>query len=157
MQSRLYWQLHHLAFILEKQLDDELKQQLDIGFAQYKVLEAINQNMLASQAVIAKLLDQTEAGVSRQVKILQKKGLIFVSDVMGNKRARELSLTEIGDEIVSQAENILEISQAQVVGLLSMNYLNVCSIRLKNNRFKILVSEHHKYTISPTKARLRRI
>lgn len=119
MQPRLYWQIHHLAFILEKKVDEQLKEQLDIGFAQYKVLEAVNQNMLAKQATIARLLDQTEAGISRQIKILQRKGLLFVGDVMGNKRARELSLTEIGEEMVRQAESVIDVTQSQVFGSLS--------------------------------------
>ncbi len=116
MQPRLYWQIHQLAFLLEKRADESLKQQLDIGFAQYKVLEAINQNMLAKQNLIAGLLDQTEASVSRQIKILQKKGLVLVATVMGNKRARELTLTDIGEEMVHHAEEILDVTQAQVIG-----------------------------------------
>ena len=119
MQPRLYWQIHHLAFVLEKHIDEQLKDQLGIGFAQYKVLAAIQQHMLANQATIASLLDQTEAGISRQIKLLSRKGLVFVGDVMGNKRARELSLTEIGEELTAQAESILEVSQAQVFGSLS--------------------------------------
>ncbi len=119
MQPRLYWQIHNLAFLLEKRADESLKTQLDIGFAQYKVLEAINQHMLAKQNTIAKLLDQTEASISRQIKILQKKGLITAVEVMGNKRARELSLTHIGEEIVSQSEEVLDVTQAQVIGGLS--------------------------------------
>jgi DNA-binding MarR family transcriptional regulator len=119
MTSRLYWQIQKLAFLLEKRADEALKNQLDIGFAQYKVLEAINQNMLARQNMIADMLDQTEASISRQIKILQKKGLISVADVMGNKRARELSLTRVGEEIVRTAEDVLDITQALVMGGLS--------------------------------------
>lgn len=119
MQPSLYWQIHKLAFLLEKHADEALKSQLDIGFAQYKVLEAISQNMLTKQNVVAELLDQTEASVSRQTKILQKKGLINVNPVMGNKRAKELSLTRVGEDIVRQAANELEISQMQVLGNIS--------------------------------------
>jgi len=119
MTPRLYWQIQKLAFLLEKRADESLKTQLGIGFAQYKVLEAINQNMLARQNMIASMLDQTEASISRQIKILQKKGLITVADVMGNKRARELSLTHIGEEIIRNAEDVLDVSQAQVMGSLS--------------------------------------
>ena len=86
MQSRLHWQLHRLAFLLEKRTDEALKSQLGIGFAQYKVLEAINQNALAKQNTVAELLDQTEASISRQIKILEKKGLIRAHTVMGNRR-----------------------------------------------------------------------
>ena len=119
MTPRLYWQIHKLAFLLEKRADESLRSELDIGFAQYKVLEAINQNMLARQNMVAAMLDQTEASISRQIKILQKKGLILVSEVMGNKRAKELSLTVVGDEMVRHAEEILDVTQAQVIGGLS--------------------------------------
>jgi len=119
MTPRLYWQIHKLAFLLEKRADESLRSELGIGFAQYKVLEAINQNMLARQNMVAAMLDQTEASISRQIKILQKKGLILVSEVMGNKRAKELSLTVIGDEMVRHAEELLDVTQAQVIGGLS--------------------------------------
>ncbi len=119
MSPRLYWQIHKLAFLLEKRSDESLKSQVGIGFAQYKVLEAIGRNMLAKQNTVAQLLDQTEASISRQVKILQKKRLITVASVMGNKRARELSLTENGEELLRQCEEILDLAQAQVIGGLS--------------------------------------
>ena len=119
MTPRLYWQIHKLAFLLEKRADESLKQQVTIGFAQYKVLEAIGRNSLAKQNMIAELLDQTEASISRQIKILEKKDLIVVATVMGNKRARELSLTEKGEELLQQCEEILDLAQAQVIGALS--------------------------------------
>lgn len=115
MTARLYWQIHKLAFLLEKRADDALRQDLGIGFAQYKVLEAIHQNTLSRQNVVAKLLDQTEASVSRQIKILQKKGLIHTSDMMGDKRARELTLTRVGEEIVRQAIDVIEIAQSPII------------------------------------------
>jgi DNA-binding MarR family transcriptional regulator len=139
MTPRLYWQIQKLAFLLEKRADDSLKSQIDIGFAQYKVLEAINQNMLARQNMVAKMLDQTEASISRQVKILQKKGLIIIADVMGNKRARELSLTRVGEEIVRSAEEIIEISQAQVMGSLSYQ-----EQRLLHELFERMLDKAHK-------------
>lgn len=116
MNPRLYWQIHKLAFLLEKRADENLKSQVDIGFAQFKVLEAIGRNMLAKQNMIAQLLDQTEASISRQIKILEKKNLINVASVMGNKRARELSLTEVGEELLRQCEEILDLAQAQIMG-----------------------------------------
>ncbi len=119
MQPRLYWQIHKLAFLLEKRADESLKQQVNIGFAQYKVLEAIGRNSLAKQNMIAELLDQTEASISRQIKILEKKELIVVATVMGNKRARELSLTETGESLLQQCEEILDLAQAQIIGSLS--------------------------------------
>ncbi len=119
MQPRLYWQIHRLAFLLEKKADGALHEQLGVGFAQYKVLEAISQNTLAKQNLIADLLDQTEASISRQIKLLHKQGLINVSQVMGNKRARELSLTMQGEEIVSQSMQVLDLTTSQIMDTLS--------------------------------------
>ncbi|MBP6962730.1 winged helix-turn-helix transcriptional regulator [Candidatus Saccharibacteria bacterium] len=119
MNPRLYWQIHKLAFLLEKRADENLKAQAGIGFAQFKVLEAIGSNMLAKQNLIASQLDQTEASISRQIKILQKKGLISVASVMGNRRARELSLTEKGEELLLQSVETLDMAQAQIIGALS--------------------------------------
>jgi len=116
MIPRLYWQIHKLAFLLEKRADEGLKRQTGIGFAQYKVLEAIGRNSLARQNMIAGLLDQTEASVSRQIKILEKKDLIIVAMVMGNKRARELTLTEKGEGLLIQCEEIMDVTQAQIIG-----------------------------------------
>ena len=119
MNPRLYWQIHKLAFLLEKRADENLKAQAGIGFAQFKVLEAVGSNMLAKQNLIANQLDQTEASISRQIKILQKKNLVVVASVMGNRRARELSLTEKGEELLLQCVDILDMAQAQIIGALS--------------------------------------
>ncbi len=118
MNVELYWQIHQLAFLLEKRADESLKQQTTIGFAQYKVLEAIGRNMLAKQNLIAELLNQTEASISRQVKILEKKGLLTIGTVMNNRRARELALTEKGEEVLRHSGELLEMVQSQVFGVL---------------------------------------
>jgi|GEM_PF-2167729 len=109
MQTRLYWHIHKLSSLFEKKADEQLRLALDIGFAQYKVIEAINQNALTKQNTVAKLLDQTEASISRQIAILQKKGLITVQNVMGNRRAKELLLTRVGEDICRQAEQIVAV------------------------------------------------
>ena len=138
MTQRLYWQIQKLSFIMEKKIDDSLKEQLDIGFAQYKVLEAINQNSLARQNMVAEMLDQTEASISRQIKILEKKGLIFVAKVMGNKRARELSLSRVGEDLVKQAESLIENVQEKTMNGLSYQdqryLLEVFERMLENTR-----------------------
>ena len=119
MIPKLHWRIHKLAFLLEKRSDEDLKKQTSLGFAQYKVLEAIAQNSLAKQNAIAEQLDQTEASISRQIRILERKELIVVATVMGNKRARELALTETGEKTLQQCEQILHDIQTHVFGGLS--------------------------------------
>lgn len=119
MYTSLYWHIHRLAFLFEKKADEQLRAEIGIGFAQYKVLEAISQNALTKQNTVAKLLDQTEASISRQITILQKKGLITVQAVMGNRRAKELLLTRVGEDLTRQAEQILAIIESELIGELS--------------------------------------
>ena len=136
MESQLYWQVHTLAFLLEKQIDMRLKEQFELGFAQYKVLEAIGRNMHAKQNAVADMLDQTEASVSRQIRILQRKKLINVDAVMGNKRARELSLTEQGEQQLKLCQEIMDAAQKKVFGAMSLDeqqYFNTVFERLIDN------------------------
>ncbi len=119
MQTQLYWQIHTLAFLFEKKADERLKESFGLGFAQYKVLEAIGRNTNAKQNTVAELLDQTEASISRQIRILSRKNLITVDMVMGNKRARELNLTEQGEEQLRLCHEQLEMIHARVFNGLS--------------------------------------
>ena len=120
METHFYWQLHKLAFLFEKQADAVLHEHTDIGFAQYKVLEAIHQKSLAKQNVVAQMLNQTEASISRQVRILEKKGLININNIMGNVRARELSLSIVGEDVVRQASAALHELQTSMFSMLSV-------------------------------------
>ncbi len=130
MQPRFYWQVHKISFLLEKKADERLKEQVGVGFAQYKVMEAVGRNMLAKQNTIANLLDQTEASISRQIKLLQNKELLVAANVMGNKRARELSLTEKGEDILQQCEEILDFVQAKFISGLSFEEQEMLKIIL---------------------------
>ena len=121
MSVQLYWHIHQLAFRLEKKADEQLRSQTAIGFAQYKVLAAVGHNSLVKQNVVADLLHQTEASISRQVHILEKKQLLHIGTVMGNRRARELVLTEAGEASLRDAERIIDEVQAQSMSMLSEN------------------------------------
>ena len=116
MQPQLYWQIHRLAFLFEKRADEKLQEQVGVRFAQFKVLEAIGRNVHTRQNVIAELLDQTEASISRQIKLLEKRRLIQVGVVVGNRRARELELTEEGEKVWMHAQQILSQVQATLIG-----------------------------------------
>lgn len=115
MAIELYWYLQQTAFQLEKKADELLRLQLAIGVAQYKVLAAVGRNSLAKQNVVADLLHQTEASISRQVHILERKKMLHVGLVIGNKRARELVLTELGERVLHEAEQIIISAVDQIL------------------------------------------
>lgn len=136
MHTQLYWQIHTLSFLFEKKADEALKEQLGLGFAQYKVLEAIGRNTNAKQNTVAELLDQTEASISRQIRILGRKNLVNVDTVMGNKRARELSLTDQGEDQLRLCREQLEMIHARVFNGLSpedLQYFEALFDRLISN------------------------
>jgi len=120
MQPQLYWQIHRLAFLFEKRADDALYEQAGIRFAQFKVLEAIGRNVHTKQNVVAELLDQTEASISRQIKLLEKRQFVQVGVVVGNRRARELELTEEGEKVWIHAQQILTLTQSTLIGDMSL-------------------------------------
>jgi DNA-binding MarR family transcriptional regulator len=119
MSVQLYWHIHQLAFRLEKRADELLRMNTPIGFAQYKVLAAVGRNTLIKQNVVAELLNQTEASISRQVHILEKKQLLTIGTVMGNRRARELALTELGEETLRSSERIIDEVQSNILQSMS--------------------------------------
>ena len=120
MQPQLYWYIHQLAFRLEKRIDDVLRKQLSIGFAQYKVLEAVGNNAQTKQNMVADMLHQTEASISRQVKILSGLDLLIVGTVMENKRARELTLTEKGEKMLLEGAGFIQEVQSAFFGKLNI-------------------------------------
>ena len=63
--------LQRLAFLLSKQSDQVLQEQLGIGFSQFKILMVLGWNPSVRQRHIAEKLEQTEAAVSRQLKLLK--------------------------------------------------------------------------------------
>lgn len=96
-----------LAFTLLRRSDDLLQSKLSIGYAQYKLLEVLKEYPNSSQRFVAATLMQTEASISRQVKLMQKAGLLRVGTPSNNKRVRVISLSTKGDEVHARAAQIL--------------------------------------------------
>jgi DNA-binding MarR family transcriptional regulator len=106
--SSLTYLLSHLAGVLSKQSDQILQEQLGIGIAQYKILMVLEWNPRTEQKAIADSLGQTEASISRQIKLLKSKNLLTTKLDPNNKR-RHLSVpTPLGMQITEAANNILK-------------------------------------------------
>lgn len=99
--------LQHLSFILARHSEQVLQEQLGIGFAQYKILMVLEWNPEVRQRWIANRLSQTEAGVSRQIKILTKLGLISHGVNPHNRRNHSVRLTPKGIRLTDKATEIL--------------------------------------------------
>lgn len=99
--------LHHLALALDRQSDLFLQNHLDIGFSQFKILMALKNNQDIQQKEIAKRLGQTEASVSRQIKMLQEIGYVSFQHGEQDRRKHLTKLTPKGEGLVNKCLSAL--------------------------------------------------
>lgn len=111
--------LQHISEVLAKQSDQVLQERLGIGLSQYKLLIVLEQHPYLRQNEIAGQLGQTEASISRQIKIMQSKGLLQRAANPNSKRDRIATLTTNGLRVTEEANKILNNYHAPVYGALS--------------------------------------
>lgn len=111
--------LHHLAFALDKQSDQILMNQLGIGFSQFKILLTVQGTPRLLQRHIAEALGQTEASVSRQIRLLQHDKLLQVTVLADNRREHRISLTAKGERYMAEALDLLNAYHAPIFSLLN--------------------------------------
>ncbi len=101
-----------VATLLHKQADQALQEQLGIGMAQFRILKIVQANPRLLQRHIADALGQTEASISRQVKILHDKQLLAMRLNPKNHREHITTLTPKGFQITEAALEVLQNSQS---------------------------------------------
>lgn len=100
--------LHHLVALLSRESDQLLLEQLGIGLSQYKILTTLHEHPHVQQRAIAAALGQTEASISRQIKLLKEKGMLVSPRNPINRREHIADLTARGLRIIEAAEAILD-------------------------------------------------
>ena len=99
--------LQHITSLLSKQADQLLLEQLGIGYSQYRVMVLLTLNVPIKQIEIATRIDQTEASISRQIKLLEGKSLILKTLNPKNKRIRWIRLTPLGFRLITSAKSLI--------------------------------------------------
>lgn len=102
-KNSLGYSLHHLSFVLDRQADLLLQERLGIGFSQFKILMALQWQACTQQRYIAEYLGQTEASVSRQIKLLHELGLLKNQISSHSRRERVTTLTTKGEKLANEA------------------------------------------------------
>jgi len=100
--------LQRLAFRIERHADQILLEKLGIGFSQFKIIHELERNPKAKQNQLARALGQTEASISRQVKIMRADRLMITSINSSNKREHITTLTPKGARIKEAATESLD-------------------------------------------------
>lgn len=112
--------LQHLASTLYRQSDQILQERLGIGLAQYKLLMLLQTLPSNGQRKLANHLGQTEASISRQLKLLVTKDLVVITTNPDNKREHTIALTTKGLKMAEAAADILaKEDHAMLTGLSS--------------------------------------
>jgi DNA-binding MarR family transcriptional regulator len=128
--------LHRLEFILQHQSDLILRDSIGVGFGQVQIMQALHRSVPLSQRALAQKLHQTEANVSRQLRLLKRKGLAAIAKNKKDKRLREISLTNKGNKTYTKAEKILVGQHKELLKLLNkkevQDFDRVVSHLLKN-------------------------
>lgn len=100
--------LQHVANVLERQSDQVLSERLGIGMAQYRIMVLLQETPEIEQRRLADSLGQTEASISRQMKLLLERGMV-VSVVDPHERRRHVAaLTTKGQKIAHAAREVLQ-------------------------------------------------
>jgi DNA-binding MarR family transcriptional regulator len=108
--NNLTYLVQHLAAVIGKQADQVLLEQLGIGLSQYKILMVLEWNPRVQQKSIADSLGQTEASISRQIKLLKSKGLLITKADPNNRRKHITAPTTLGMQITEAASAIMRRS-----------------------------------------------
>lgn len=96
--------VQHIGETLDRQLDQVLQEQLGIGMSQYKILSLLVSGAEKGQRMLAKHLGQTEAGVSRQVALLLRFGMVSAHVNPQNKRQNLVTITPKGLKVAEAAK-----------------------------------------------------
>lgn len=95
---------------MSKQADQVLQEQLGIGLSQFKILMVVEWNPRVQQKAIADSLGQTEASISRQIKLLKTRSLLVTKIDPQNRRKHITTPTTLGMQITEAATAILRRS-----------------------------------------------
>jgi len=111
--------IQHVATLLARQSDQVLQEQLGVGLSQFKILRTLEVNPRIQQRQIADLLGQTEASVSRQIKLLKAKHMIASAVNPINRREHLTTLLPRGIRVLEAASDVLDQYHAPTLNTLS--------------------------------------
>jgi DNA-binding MarR family transcriptional regulator len=130
--------LQHTATILMRQSDQVLQERLGIGMSQFKLLMILQDNPNVQQRKLAETLGQTEASISRQIKLLCEKGLLAIRVNPRSRRehitvptTKGVKMTEAALEVLTQYHSpmfdlISEKQKQQLVDILNTFHTHTC-------------------------------
>jgi len=111
--------IQKIAMLLSRQNDFILTQNLGIGFSQFKLLMILRWQPNIKQKQIAQQLGQTEASISRQIKLMFNDGLLQSTLNPSNRREHITTLTTRGQRICDESIELMKTSYQPMISQLS--------------------------------------
>lgn len=134
--------LHHISAVLARNSDQILQEQLGIGFSQFKILLILQQKSGVQQKQIATALGQTEASISRQIRLLQDVGMLTSVINPSNRRRHIIQLTPKGLKVNDRAMQILNGYHSPVFARLNEKQQSQLAEMLGEIHQSLCVGEH---------------
>jgi DNA-binding MarR family transcriptional regulator len=105
--------LHHLMFILQQLSDELLAKEVGVSLSHVRIMGTLDPTVPRSQRVIASSLHQTEANISRQIRVMADDSLVKIAPNKKDHRQRDVTLTTKGVRKYTEAEKLLKKQEAQ--------------------------------------------
>lgn len=110
--------LHKIGSMMERVSDSVLFGEYGIGYSQFKILFALSHHEDVQQKEIAQFLGQTEASISRQIKLLKQASIISITLGKDDKKKHHIALTEKGGQLMRDAFSTLNKFYAPILATL---------------------------------------
>jgi len=111
--------LQHVSSVIDRQLDQILQEQLGIGQSQAKIMQILRTQQQVTQRKLADSLGQTEASISRQVKILLAGGFLTSQINPKSRREHSIVLTPKGIKVSDAAQGVIDRYTRSLFGTLT--------------------------------------
>ena len=105
---KLVHRMHQLMFMLSRDADTALQQNLSITYMQMMIIMISKTCPGISQRQITEKLQVTPGAISRQVDALHKKGWLIRETNKLNRREHNLTLTKQGEVVFNKSIALLE-------------------------------------------------
>jgi DNA-binding MarR family transcriptional regulator len=112
-----------LTYVLQHLSDEQLLAKVGVGLSQTRIMSVLNDSIPRSQRAIAHLLQQTEANVSRQLKVMHGHGLVNIVKSKEDKRQRDVKLAAKGTRKYQQAVKVLLAQKNEIFKLMDKKEL----------------------------------
>ena len=103
-----------------------------VGLSAALIMSTLNKTTPLSQRAIASCLRQSEANISRQLKVMKKQGLVSVRQSRQDKRQSEVVLTAKGAGVHDKAMQLLDKQQKDIMLLIETTEAKVFTQTVDN-------------------------